>query len=141
VTELTENYFDRAIEIPFEKDEIAAQVADKPGIYEILQDKEYARYIGKTRILKIGISCSSLRRELLNHFKRHTAANRLARILSSGTARVTVVFAMVDEKETAEAEELLLRRFEDAHWDLPVLNSQRGYKRAKDTHFRSSHRF
>jgi hypothetical protein len=30
----------------------------------------------------------------------------------------------------------LLRAFEDAHWDLPLLNSQRGYGRGADVHYR-----
>jgi hypothetical protein len=36
----------------------------------------------------------------------------------------------------SEREARLLREFEDAHWELPVLNAQRGYARDEDTHFR-----
>jgi len=126
-------------EIPFEEDEIGRQVPDKAGVYQILQHEEYPRYVGKTRVLKIGKSDSSLRQELLNHFVRHTVANRLARIRSARDTIVTVVFAEINEEKVTETEKKLLRCFEDAHWDLPVLNSQRGYGRDEDKHYRQSH--
>jgi hypothetical protein len=123
-------------EIPFKEDEIGTQVPDKAGVYQILQHEEYPRYMGKTRILKIGKSDSSLRQEILNHFVRHTAANRLARIRNVIGTRVTVVFATIGNEKTTETEKKLLRYFEDAHWDLPVLNSHRGYERDEDKHYR-----
>ena len=128
-------------EIPFEEDEIGREVPGKAGVYQILQYEEYPRYVGKTRILKIGKSDSSLRQEILNHFGRHAVANRLARIRNVEGTRVTVVFATISNEKTAETEKKLLRCFEDAHWDLPVLNSQRGYERDKDKDYRRlSHR-
>lgn len=33
------------------------------------------------------------------------------------------------------AEKRLLREFEDAHWELPLLNSTRGYERGEDRHY------
>jgi hypothetical protein len=77
----------------------------------------------KTRILKIGKSESSLRQEILNHFD------------AIGTS-VTVVFATIGNEKTTETEKKLLRDFEDKHWDLPVLNSHRGYERGEDRHYR-----
>ena len=38
--------------------------------------------------------------------------------------------------ENKEIESELLRQFEDRHWDLPVLNSTRGYGRDTDKHYR-----
>lgn len=107
-----------------------------PGIYQIFQSVEYARYLGKTRVLEIGMSESDLRQELLNHLDRHTVSNRLARIRNRKELSVTFRFAVATSDEAASAEKQLLRDFEDEYWDLPVLNSQRGYKRTEDRHFR-----
>jgi hypothetical protein len=123
-------------EIPFEEDEIGREVPDEIGVYQILQHEEYPRYVGKTRILRIGKSDSSLRQEILNHFVRHTVANRLARIRNVVGISVTVVYATIGKDKTTETEKKLLRYFEDVHWDLPVLNSNRGYKRDGDKHYR-----
>jgi len=66
-------------EFPFERKSLQ-YVPEEPGVYQILQSDEYQRYRGASRILKIGASKSNLRSEIENHFVRHTAANRLARI-------------------------------------------------------------
>jgi hypothetical protein len=44
-------------------------------------------------------------------------------------------YAGLSTNEAREAEKFLLRGFEDKHWDLPVLNSQRGYDRGEDRHY------
>lgn len=123
-------------EIPFTTKNIKESVPTKAGVYQILQSDEYPRYEGKTRIVKIGQSATSLQEEILNHQARHTAANRLARIRKRALLHVSVRYAVISEKEARVAESALLRQFEDEHWDLPVLNSTRGYGRDDDKHFR-----
>ena len=44
-----------------------------------------------TSILKIGKSDESIRAEILNHFNRHTAANRLARIRRRRDVTIPIV--------------------------------------------------
>jgi len=124
-------------EVPFEQRFVERDVPDQPGVYRILQSEPYPRYHGNTRILKIGKSEGSLRQEIANHFIRHTTANRLARVRKRPGLQVSVVFALAPQERVAEAEAELLRGFEDEHWDLPVLNSQRGYARSADAHYRS----
>jgi len=123
-------------------DELAFQVAviqgrapSTSGVYEILQSTEYQRYRGSARTLKIGMSEASLRKELLNHLVRHTAANRLTRVRNAHGLQVTFRFACLPPEEAGEAEKRLLRDIEDAHWELPLLNSTRGYKRGADRHY------
>ncbi len=41
-------------------------------------------------------------------------------------------------EEVSYEEAKLLREFEDIHWDLPVLNNQRGYKRGDDRQYRAA---
>lgn len=125
-------------EIPFGQDAIIREVPHSAGLYQILQGSEYPRYRGSTRVLKIGQSDRDLCGELLNHFQRHTAANRLIRIRRQTDLVVTVVFAKTDGTAASAHERELLRAFEDTHWDLPVLNSQRGYERGADGHYRTS---
>ncbi len=79
-------------EIPFEKENIKQNVPPEPGIYKILQKQEYSRYEGVTRILKIGKSLESLQLELLNHFGRHTSANRLRRIMNRKENIIVVIY-------------------------------------------------
>jgi len=106
-------------------------------VYELRQSQAYARYSGSTNVSKIGKSDSNLRAEILNHFVRHTAANRLARLRSLPALVVTVAFAELSAAEAGPEEARLLREFEDRHFDLPVLNSQRGYSRDADGHYRT----
>lgn len=124
-------------EVPFEPLAIDRQVPDSAGVYKILQSETYSRYSGCTRILKIGKSETSLRDELANHFVRHTTANRLSRVRKRPGLRVSVVFAVLARGLAAQKENELLRRFEDERSDLPVLNSQRGYARSADGHYRT----
>ena len=124
--------------IPFDQNALRGQVPRSPGVYQIVQTPAYQRYEGSTAVLKIGKSDGSLQDEVLNHFQRHTAANRLARIRGRPGASVSVVYSVLAVGDVAEAERTLLREFEDRHWDLPVLNSQRGYARATDAHYRGS---
>jgi hypothetical protein len=123
-------------EVPFTAKAIKEQVPAQCGLYQILQSPEYPRYKGITRIVKLGMSEKGLRQELLNHISRHTAANRLARVLGQGEIEVTVRFCLSESGSCRENESLLLRQFEDAHWDLPILNSTRGYERDSDRHYR-----
>jgi hypothetical protein len=125
-------------EIPFTQDAIKAQVPAQSGVYEILQSKEYPRYAGKTRILKIGKSEGDLRQEIINHFDRHTAVNRLSRIRNQTNIIVSVHFAAINDGAAGQTEKQLLCEFEDKYWDIPVLNSQRGYARNEDAHFKGS---
>jgi excinuclease UvrABC nuclease subunit len=111
------------------------KIPNEPGVYEFLQSDVYHRYEGTTRILKIGKSEKSLREEILNHFQRHTVANRLSRIRKMPTVSVTVIFAVMSAEDADRIEKGLSREFEDKHWDLPVLNSQRGYARSEDNHY------
>jgi len=125
-------------EVAFAPSAVGNDIPDSPGIYEILQNLPYQRYRGQTRILKIGETDTSLRAEVGNHFARHAVANRLARVRNGSGVRVSVVFATLSREQAGQAEAELLRTFEDEHWDLPVLNSQRGYARGTDAHFRGS---
>ena len=124
-------------EYPFLTESIRSNASDTPGVYEILQRDPYARYRGATRILKIGMSKENLLRELDNHENRHTAANRLARIRGQGEVSLSFKYSVVGADTAADAEKALLREFEDLHWDLPVFNSQRGYGRGEDLHYRT----
>ena len=124
-------------EIPFHRDAIIRAVPHSAGVYQVLQESEYPRYRGSTRVLKIGQSDRDLCGELLNHFQRHTAANRLMRVRGQTDLVVSVVFARTDGDAASAHEGKLLRAFEDVHWDLPVLNSQRGYERGADGHYRT----
>jgi len=104
------------------------------GVYQILQDKDYNRYKGGTRILKIGMSKSNLRKELNNHLQSHTVANRIKRIRNDGgIITYQYVFTTADNAEPEE--KALLRQYEEDFWDLPTLNSNRGYGRGEDNHF------
>ena len=123
-------------EFEFSSTEIEQHAPTGAGVYQILQSPEYSRYQGTTRVLKIGMSKGDLRSELLNHLGRHTASNRLARILSVPGIRVTFRCKPVSIEAATELEGTLLREFEETHWDVPVLNSQRGFKRGEDRHFR-----
>lgn len=125
-------------EFSIASDTISGEVPVNPGVYQILQSVEYPRYEGKTRILKVGMSQSDLRQELLNHLGRHTVANRLLRISKRQDLSVTFRFAIVDAIKARLEEKQLLRDFEDNHWDLPVLNSQRGYERNENRHYREA---
>jgi excinuclease UvrABC nuclease subunit len=122
-------------EFPFERKSLQ-YVPEEPGVYQILQSEEYRRYIGASRILKIGASKSNLRSEIENHFVRHTAANRLARIKNKKELLITFVYARKSSEETIELEKRLLREYEDKYWDLPILNSTRGYARGDDNHYK-----
>jgi len=124
-----------SVEIQFDPSEIGRALPHRSGVYQILQSMEYARYCGNTRVLKIGKSLKDLCEEVLNHAQRHTAANRLVRIRRREDLSVTVVFAEMSVEAASECERRLLRSFEDDHWDLPVLNSQRGYERGSDIHY------
>lgn len=128
--------FDWSEEVTFSTDAIREKIPPSPGVYQILQSTEYSRYDGSTRVLKIGLSKSNLRQELLNHTDRHTAARRLSRILNRRQVSVTIRFTLTEPEKTIVAEKGLLCEFEDKHWELPVLNSQRGYTRGQDSHFR-----
>lgn len=125
-----------AREFGFSNESILRNVPRGPGVYEILQFPEYARYEGATRILKVGESDADLQAELANHMVRHTAANRLARIRNRAGVTTTFRYVSLDASEARDAERSLLKDFEDHHWDLPLLNSQRGYLRGEDKHFR-----
>jgi len=119
----------------FDAKVIRDRVPVMSGIYEVLQSTEYPRYHGSTKTLKIGMSKVNLQQELLNHFIRHTAANRLSRIRSRSGLKVTFRYALAPVETAASLEKHLLQRFEDAHWELPVLNSTRGYERGEDRHY------
>lgn len=119
-------------EYPLDVNGIAA-APRSPGVYEILQATAYPRYYGDTRVLKIGMSKKSLRSEMLNHLNRHTAANRIIRV--KGRQAVTFHYCEVPVPDVLETEKALLRQYEDEYWDLPVLNSTRGYERGKDLHY------
>jgi len=123
-------------EFIFSKEVIKQNAPTSPGIYKILQLPEYQRYEGRTRVLKIGQSGSDLQAELLNHFARHTTANRLARIQKRSGVQVTFKHMILDSEDAQKEEKSFLRQFEDKHWDLPLLNSKRGYVRDEDRHYR-----
>jgi hypothetical protein len=67
---------------------------------------------------------------------RHTAANRLARVRAQPGVVASIVFASLPPEQVGNAESQLLREFEDEFWDVPFLNSQRGYARGADQHYR-----
>lgn len=123
-------------EIPFEQHTVEREVPDSPGVYQILQSQPYCRYNGETRILKIGKSEGSLRQEIGNHFIRHAVANRLVRIRRRPGIEVSVLFATLSKELAGSTEAKLLCDFEDQYWDLPLFNSQRGYARNADRHYR-----
>ena len=124
-------------EYPLSKQSIESYVQDSPGVYEILQSDEYSRYLGVTRILKIGMSKVGLRVELENHMHQHTSPDRLARIMDRPGLRVSFRFSALEASAAASVENDLLKQFEDCHWDQPALNSQRGDPRGEDQHYRS----
>jgi len=124
-------------EFEFRQESIDRYVPVAAGVYEILQSIEYPRYQSTTRVLKIGMSQSDLCQELSNHVIRHTSANRLSRIRRREGVLVSFKYASLSPADAVAAEKQLLRDFEDRHWDLPVLNSQRGYKRGEDRHYRA----
>ena len=105
----------------------------KSGVYEILQDREYPRYKLLTRTVKIGMSKQNLRQEIENHLQRHTTANRIKRIKNE--VRVTYRYKISSPDEAQTIEKVLLKEFEDRHWDLRVCNSTRGYGRNEDGHY------
>ncbi len=108
----------------------------KPGAYRIYQSKRYNRYKGATRIIKIGMSGSNLSKELKNHLNRHIVANRIKRITNQEEIKVTFDYLITENKEKAtKLERDLLIQFENDHFELPVLNSQRGYRRGEDKYF------
>jgi hypothetical protein len=116
----------------FEIAVIRQRVPNEPGVYELLQSSNYPRYRGLTRTLKIGMSNASVQQELLNHFVRHAVANRLTRIRNVPGLKVTFHYAPLSAEPAATVEKRLPRELEGAHWDLPLLNSTRGYERGKD---------
>jgi hypothetical protein len=118
-------------EIAFDKAAIAA-LPITSGVYRILQNRKYPRYRGSTRVLKIGMSRSNLRKEIRNHFGRHTVSNRLKRILGEHGLSVTVQFIAGSAETAREVESKLLQEFENAYWDVPVFNSTRGFRRGAD---------
>jgi len=124
---------DRSQEYRLNKEGIK-KAPEAPGVYQILQDKGYNRYKGTTRILKIGMSKSNLRKELKNHLQRHTAANRIKRIRRDGRI-ITYQYVVTTADNVEPDEKALLRQFEEDFWDLPTLNSNRGYGRGEDNHF------
>jgi hypothetical protein len=122
-------------EIPLHAVAIRQRAPRRPGIYLILQSREYPRYRGKTRILKIGRSGRDLQAELLNHTGRHIVANRIKRIAGQLGLALTFWFEETSSADAKPRERGLLQRFEDEFWDLPVLNAQRGYRREEDSHY------
>jgi hypothetical protein len=110
-------------------------VPNSSGVYEVLQSSDYPRYRGSAKTLKIGMSNASLQKELLNHFVRHAVANRLTRIRNLPGLTITFHYTLLSVEPAATLEKRLLRAFEDAHWELPLLNSTRGYERGKDRHY------
>jgi hypothetical protein len=133
--EAANNSLTWSAEYEFQGKVIRAHAPADAGLYEILQSREYPRYKGRTKTLKVGMSKKNLQRELLNHLNQHTAANRLARIrrLSDlSDLKVTFRFALHPAGNTLSMEKQMLRDFEDTHWDLPILNSTRGYERGAD---------
>jgi hypothetical protein len=136
MAEVEEMSYSWSSEHAFTKESIERHAPNSSGVYEILQSVEYPRYQGNTRILKIGMSKSNLRDELLNHLIRHTVANRLARIQWHQSVQISFRYLAFSLESAKNVERDLLREFEDEHWDLPVLNSQRGYARGEDRHYR-----
>src|SRR3989337_3051634 len=90
--------------IPFEQQEIQLNVPQTPGVYRIIQTFQYSRFRGSTPSLKIGSSRTDLRQEILNHFQRHTAANRLARIRGQQDVTVQVQYSVSTASEAVDLE-------------------------------------
>jgi hypothetical protein len=124
-----------SIEYEFTQESIKKNVPSRSGVFRIIQSKYYNRYKENTRILNIAKSETNLQAELLNRFGRHTISNRLSRIRNQPGIKVTFDYFLETPKNTEEMENHLLREFEDIYWDLPVLNSQRGYSRNADSHY------
>lgn len=103
------------------------QAPTKQGVFEILRDVAYHRYRGETRVLNIGQG-SNLRDEIGRRLTIHTTARRIKKI----KLEHPVTFRYAESDAPKELENKLLKEFEDSHHDLPVLNSQRGYKRNED---------
>ena len=118
-------------EILFERSSLD-RIPSNAGVYQILQDIDYPRYNAPTRVLKIGMSHDNLRKEIDNHFQRHAAANRLKRIRQQNSIILTVQFLETESSEAPAMELQLLRNFEIFHWELPLLNSTRGFARGMD---------
>ena len=125
-------------EFPFEKSSISENAPTVAGCYEILQSAEYPRYYGLTRTLKFGESAKSLQGELANHLQRHAAANRLKGISGQPGLSVTFRYMVSTPIKSREIESQLLRDFEVRHWDLPLLNNQRGFPRNEDGFYTNS---
>jgi predicted nucleic acid-binding protein len=115
---------------------ITENACDAPGVFEIIQAAEYSRYRGVTNVLYIGRSNARVRGELMNTLRRHTIRNRLDRIRGQTDAKVFFRFQALSAEQARLLEGVLLRSFEQEHWEIPVLNSQRGYARDEDHHFR-----
>jgi hypothetical protein len=45
---------------------------------------------------------------------------------------------VLDAAQATNREKELLREFEDQHWDLRLLNDQRGYRREEDGRYRDA---
>lgn len=118
--------------VAFERDAVRRSVPDLPGVYKVVQTPNYYRYRGNTEILEIGKSLK-LRSEVLRHFGQHTVVNRLKRIRNQGAVAVQVLWKDLPAELATKIESLLLEEFEDEHWELPALNSHRGYRRNKDS--------
>jgi excinuclease UvrABC nuclease subunit len=119
----------------FDREHIKNNIPIKSGVYVFLQKDFYRRYKGETRIIKIGKS-SNLRQEIENHLIRHTCANRLKRIQKHNNQKIYFQFIEMNEEGIDDMEKILLKEFEDEYWDLPILNSQRGYARGEDIKFK-----
>src|SRR5690348_4276063 len=100
--EANRNMITWSYEIPFKQRAVQEQVPDSPGVYQILQSESYPRYKGQTHILKIGMSKTSLRKEILNHFIKHTAANRLATLQMSPGITLSVKLASLPNTLASE---------------------------------------
>ena len=87
-------------------------------------------------MLKIGMSKSDLREEIMNIFQQHNVANWLAKIRKRSKILVTVDFIKNTVGKVIEIERELLQKFEDEHLGLPITNSQRGYARSQDKHYK-----
>jgi len=122
-------------EFDFNRESISQNVPTKRGVYTFLQRDLYPRYKGETRVLEIGKS-TNLRQEIINHLVRHTCANRLKRIQKHNNQKIYFQFIEMNEVDIDDMEKILLKEFEDEYWDLPILNSQRGYARGEDKKFK-----
>lgn len=126
-------------EFSFDRKSIREKAICDAGVYKLLQAAPYPRYVGMTRVLYIGSSQGNVQEELLRLLQGpHTNRNRLARVLLRSGSEVTFKFLPCGPLEAVGAEKRLLREFEDEHWDLPALNSQRGYTRDGDKHYREA---